>query len=152
MVGRGIASYASQVQELLYLAALFTSGVEVLLLTLAVLRIIRNIAGMVDSFCYRFWAEAELDYRQAVGEWNVLQAGPLACPACGYCREWPHLTGACCLLPFESALRVGWTLWMSPLFPGGFSADGLGRCRMLLRRAPSDGSARGFGRTGLCWL
>lgn len=59
--------------DIVYMILFFVSAIQLLVLTLAVLRVTRFLAGMVDSFCYRFWAEMD-GYRVAVGEWNVLQA------------------------------------------------------------------------------
>lgn len=59
-------------EEVLRIVAVGVSSAELCLLVTVVLRIIRGMAGLVDSFCTRFWSE--LDYTEAVGEWNKCQA------------------------------------------------------------------------------
>ena len=77
------SAYASQglmnlpQEELWHLVAVGVSSAELTILVLAVLRVIRNMAGLVDSFCSRFWGW--MDYHRAVGEWNILQATGRVC-------------------------------------------------------------------------
>lgn len=58
--------------EVIHVALFLVSSTELLVLTLMVLRINRFQSGLVDNFCYVFWES--LNYRQAVGAWNELQA------------------------------------------------------------------------------
>lgn len=60
------------VAEKLRFAALVVTSGEMVLLVLAVLRLARNMSGLVDAFCSRFCGT--MDYEAAVTEWNILQA------------------------------------------------------------------------------
>lgn len=59
-------------QEVLrYVAVIFSSG-EQAVLGLLVLRMCRNMTGVVDNFCTHFCSS--VDYVRGVSDWNVLQA------------------------------------------------------------------------------
>lgn len=53
-------------------AAVLVTSAELTLLVLVVLRVVRNLSGLVDGFCSRFLEGTE--YISAVTAWNVLQA------------------------------------------------------------------------------
>lgn len=59
-------------EDILRLVQVALSSAELSVLVLAMLRVIRGMAGLVDTFCTRFWEQ--LDFVAAVSDWNSVQA------------------------------------------------------------------------------
>lgn len=53
-------------------ASMTVASFVMMCLAILVMRVTRVLGGMVDSFCFRMWSE--LEYPEAVVQWNTLQA------------------------------------------------------------------------------
>lgn len=95
------------------LAGVLVSSVSLMSLTIVILQLSRYLAGMVDAFCFNYYHK--FDYKQAVHEWNVLQATlRMTCSAIQYCfvsLQTAVLVGAAALLlDFTLTKGTEWAL------------------------------------------